>query len=619
MPYPRLLNLSDKVKDDLKIYLNDNIFNLQTERGRFLSLLKDYQKIYWAEPSETPVTFPFQGAANLIIPLSAISIETIHARNMSNLYGLPQIVTTKSEIPDFVGIENKFGDWYNKELLNHVGIKSYSKNADLERVKFGNCVGRASYVYEVKRAVKVVGDQESEFDVVTRNGAIMESVPVARFLMPFTNTDPQRSPIVGEELTGDEFDLRNREAAGEFFPGTVDKLKAYLDNANVSIGPTGQQFTAQQQELEKKTPSPQFKQLTYGHYWFAFNTDENKEGVLKEIVIDYHYESSTIMSVRYNWYEDLHRPYRIGQYFPIEHRWTGVGVCKQLIEFQKEITIQHRQRIDNATLANTRMLKINKLTGYGPGEPIFPGKMWFVDDKDHIDVIQMADVYNSAYNNEQSTLIYAQQRSGIDDLALGMQQAGTPGTATENINRVQENRGKHGYYLNNFKDHLNELHWDALCIIQQYGPRDVEILDRLPDGQIIKSILAIPHEQLKAFFNIKIISVNENKERDKQDWMQLSQMSQQYWQGMLGLGQMIGAPQLMGMIALQAIASGSESMRQIYEAFDAKNVNRLVLSQEVINGLNQLLIQGGGGRPSSPQQTQGNNSGGKTVPPNPQG
>jgi hypothetical protein len=45
----------------------------------------------------------------------------------------------------------------------------------------------------------------------------------------------------------------------------------------------------------------------------------------------------------------------------------------------------------------------------------FPGKMWFVDNKDDIDTMQMGEIYPSAYNNESATLQYHQQRSGINE------------------------------------------------------------------------------------------------------------------------------------------------------------------------------------------------------------
>ena len=64
----------------------------------------------------------------------------------------------------------------------------------------------------------------------------------------------------------------------------------------------------------------------------------------------------------------------------MEGRWTGIGVGKQNEQFQALITTIHRQRLDAGTLANMGQLALKKTSGYGPDEPIWPGKMWFVDN-----------------------------------------------------------------------------------------------------------------------------------------------------------------------------------------------------------------------------------------------
>jgi hypothetical protein len=618
MPYPRLLNLDDTVKTSLVSYLREKIFNIRSERGRYLENLKEMQKIYWAEPKEGKNKFPFTNASKLVIPLSAIAIETIHAKDMTSMFGMDEIVHCKAELPEYVHIENTFGTWFNKELKNNAKIKQFAKDTDLERVKYGNCVGRASYIYEEKTAVKENEQgEEEEFTVVTKNGAIAHAVSLSRFIMPFIDLDPQDASIVGEEFDKSEHEVRLLEESGYFYKGTVDKIKAFFTTPNVS-GQTGASFRRAQEDLEKKTPSPMSYNLEWYRLELEFKTDSLENSKPKAIIVDFHYDSGIIMAVRYNWYYDLRRSYRIGHYFPIEHRWTGVGVCKQLMEFQKEITVQHRQRIDNATLANTRMIKISKLSGYGPNEPIFPGKMWFLDEMDHIDVMQMGDVYNSAFNNEQTALMYAQQRSGIDELSMGQQQVGTPGTATDVLSRVQEGRGKSGYFFENFRDFMSEIILDVACNVQQFGPHDIEIVNRNPNGQIIKSVLSLPEADIRQglAFTLSVVGQNQNKLADRQNLVQLSQMLQQYWEAQLALAQQVGNPQLLGMIVLRAMTSSTEVMRQISESFEMRNTPQIVLPEEVQNALEQLIKSGGTGGSQNPQQNARVLGGGQIMPPN---
>lgn len=620
--YPRNLRLDDSTEMSLRTFLNERIFNLRAERGAYINLLKDYQKIYWAEPKEGKNKFPFTGAAKVVIPISAISIETIHAKNMTTLFGLGDIIQCKAELPEFVPIQEKYTRWFNKELFNNVGIKQFAKNTDLERVKYGNCIGRVSYLYEEKQAIQSDDNgNEKEVTVITKNGAIAEAVSVARFIMPFTDVNPQDAILVGEEVEVTRNQLELWEQSGKFIPGTIDKIKAFFANPAALTGKTGHEFLREQQELEKKVPSPMIpNMILYYHIWMSFNVDGNEEGKTKEIVLDYHYESNTIMSIRYNWYDDLHRPYRIGQYFPIEHRWTGIGVCKQLMEFQKEITIQHRQRIDNATLANTKMIKVSKLSGYGPNEPIFPGKMWFVDEMDHIDTLEMGEIYASSFNNEQSTLMYAQQRSGVNELTVGMEQSGTPGTATDILARSQEAKGKAAYYFENFKDFIHEIVLDTACVLQQYGPKDIEILDRNPDGGLIKQIMRMPERYVRQglLYKLNVVGQNDNKLADRNNMLQLVQILQQYWQGQVQIAEMLQSPQLLQMIGLRALTSTTEAMKQILETFDLRDIDHLIVMEELTNGISQLLGPGtSGGSPNNIPATPNSGVSNPVPPPTP--
>jgi hypothetical protein len=273
-------------------------------------------------------------------------------------------------------------------------------------------------------------------------------------LQPYAANDPQQAPWVGEYHSRTAFEVINLINSGFFAEGTREKLESWLTNTafgSATVDST-REFEQSQQKLEKRE-AVWPNNIDWAEIWLAFDVDQS--GEQKEIVVHYHKASETLMSIRYNWNSDLRRPYRIGQFMPVEHRWTGIGICKQTEQFQKEVTTQHRQRLDNATLANMRMIKISKMAGYGPKEPIFPGKMWFVDKMEDLETIQMGEIYPSSYNNETSTLQYYQQRIGINEANLGMPQVGTPGTATSDLARIQEGNKKHDYSYRNLKSFGN--------------------------------------------------------------------------------------------------------------------------------------------------------------------
>jgi hypothetical protein len=293
------------------------------------------------------------------------------------------------------------------------------------------------------------------------------------------------------------------------------------------------------------------------------------------------------MSVRYNWLSDLRRPYYKGVYFPVEHRWNGIGICKQLNQFQREITTQHRQRLDNATLANVRMIKVNKFSGYGPNEPIFPGKMWFLDRMDDVETFQLGEIYPSSYSNEHQTLQYAQQRSGVNELNLGMPQVGTPGTATAELSRVQESNKKYDFVYGNIRRFAGEITLDVASQLQQFGPKQLSYFDEVADGALVKKFLELPPTLIREgiIVDIAVAGQKENKLLDRQNWQQLGQQLNQYYMAILQIAQMTGDQEKMAMITQQAYEGATEAMRQILESFDIKNVNRLIVEEFLTNGI----------------------------------
>jgi len=595
MPYPRQLVLDEDTEERLISYLNTELENFYAERGRFIDDLNRWQQIYWAQPSTELAEFPFKGAATIEIPLSAIAVETVHARNITTVFAVKELVSAQAKAPDWSDSARPFERFFDHELKYGINFRQYVVDTDLERVKYGTCVGKMGYERLVKKAVITLPNgEETTFDVVTKQGACMDAVPISRFLMPFYARDPENSPWVGEEHEKTAYDVINLEYGGLFKEGTRDNLEKWIADSQQNPD----KFKQQQQDLDNIKPVWP-KTIQWKEIWLAFDVDG--DGRDEEIVVHYHKESRTLMSVRYNWYADLSRPYEIGIYFPVEHRWTGMGVCKQSEHFQREITTQHRQRLDNATLANMRMIKVSSLSKYGPNEPIWPGKMWFVDNMDHIDSFQLAEIYPSSFADEQGSLIYLQQRTGVNEVMLGMPQVGTPGTATSDLSRIQEGQKKSDYHYGNFKDFLDRSIKKTAVNIHIFGPRTVEYFEYVDvEGQVAK-LFNMPERLVSngLLLELKTTGQQQNKLLDRQNWLQIAPVFQQYLTGMLSLAQLTGNAQLAALIAQKGMSGATEIMVQILETFDVRNVDRIILRELIQavtgngNGLNQISQSGG--------------------------
>lgn len=584
MDYPRQLNLDIDTQVRLKQYIDDELQKHAAENSKFRRDLIDMQHSYWAEPSDEEVTFPFKGASNLVIPLNAIAVEAVHARNMQTIFGLEdQLVSAKAISSEWADAQRPVEIFLNHELKNQIKIRTPLNDAILEIEKFGTGVAKTGYIKKVKRGVKIVNGVEKTFDVTIRSGACVDAVPLSRFIMPFSAQDPQDAPWCGEEHSDSPYEIQQKEYSGLFKDGTYDKLKDWVS----TIGRfSDNEFENSQARLEEREPAwPSY--IHWVELYLSWNVDQDESNRTKEIEVYYHPDSGTFLSVRYNIYEDFRRPYRKGVYFPIEHRWMGLGICKMNTSFQEEVTTIHRLQLDNATLANTPMFKLNKQSGYGPNEPIFPGKIWFLDDLDYLDQFKMGEVYPSAYNTENTTLNFSQQRLGINELTMGQPATGTPGTASDTLARVQEGSRKFGFFFDNIRDFSKELITDLACCIQQFGPSDIRYFDTADNGTRVEEFFKMPASMIRGglLLDLNAAGQLDNKFADRQNYTQLAPMVEQYYQGMLQLAAQTQNPQLLNEVLKSGLLGATEIMKQILGTFDITNLSRILPNEQLLNAV----------------------------------
>lgn len=596
MAYSPQVHLGAEAEAALKTRLIFLLTNHRAERGQWIQELRNFQRDYWAASSTTPKKFPFYNASNIIIPLTAITVEAVHARMMSRAFGSDQFVAAKffdDYWSNFDRPIEKFLDW---QIIDQMKFKNKFESALLELLKYGTGVMKDGYTRTVKN-VRMDG-QDVEYPVY--QGPCCEYVPLGNFLMPFVSQDPQTSEWCGEEHTDNQYNVYLQEKSGLFREGTYNKLGGWYGNqarSNLSSDPLRQDA-----EKDAKQIPTWPTQLGWFELYIPWGgtqdatsiTGETSFPVKRELIIGYHFDSNEILFIRDNPNKDGRRPYELGVYQKIEGRWAGMGIAKQQEQFQKEITVQHRQRLDAGTLANANMLKVKKLSDISVDEPVFPGKMWFLNEMDDIESIQLGGTYPAASNNEQQTLFYGQQRSGIHELTQGMQQVGTPGTATGDMARLQESNLKFDYTYSNVKDFADRCIINVVTNIREFGCSDPRYFDLIPEGQDIRAFFSLPSSILRSGIIVKfeLRSQSANKMLDRNNWMQLSQIFTQYYQNAIGVAQLTGNPELLMAVALQSVNASTIAFKHILESYDIPNPDKLTLSS-LINGLLPALSGGG--------------------------
>lgn len=590
--YNRHLSLTEDQHTDLVAWLETELTNHLAEREEFIGKLKRYQSDYLAEPSTEVATFPFAGASTIIIPLTAIALEAVHSRTMQTAFAHDLNISAKIKNPVQSDLEPELERYLQDELITGANFKAAVEPAILEVEKLGTGIIETSYCYHARKGIRINdAGKEEEFDVVIKNGPDFSSVPVANFMMPFDCADAQSARWCGKVFWLTPNQIRQRESDGFFIEGTYEDLE-HLFTPGTKDTDNASNYTDHVRDLTHVEPS----WPTEIEFYAIATTWEIVEGRYEEVFLLYHRELRKIVGIWYNWYNDLRRPYRKAVYFPVEFRWYGIGIAKQNEQFQYEVTAQHRTRLDNATIANMRMFKVKRTAQVKDDEPIFPGKMWFVDEMDDIESFEMGDVKASAYNNENQVIIFSQQRSGVNELTLGMPNSGTPGTATSEMARVQESARKFDYSYSNIRTLLDESLHDGLLTLAQWGP-DVDHLMYNPRGNDIESFLKenpFEYFRKRILVEIRLAGQNQNKFKDRQDATQLVGIFQQYYTNLLTLAQGTQDPNLISQVTSKAFEGANLAMRHIMESFDIRNPERFLITPTQ-SGQPPIAIPGGGG------------------------
>lgn len=589
--WPRQLKLSDDDEKRLVQYLYFELMRCIEEREQLVQDWVQWQRDYWAKPEQKEKNFPFKRACNVVIPLTAIAVEAVYARIINTLFSVEPFYSIRPIMKDWVDVAPKLSDWFQTEVHGPLNMWGFCRESLLELVKLGTCVGKSGYERTVKKSLQTRADgTEEDVFITTHNGGTLDHVPLANFLIRVIERDPQSAPWVGEEHISSWTQVKRESLSGRWKKDVVDKIKAYWTQRNIGISASGEY--EHEKDVDAHTEPAWNQEFRWYEIWLSFDVDG--DGVDEEIVVDFHRDSNTILSCRYNWYSDLHRPYRVGVYVPVEGRIYGIGIGKQNEQFQPLITTMHRQRVDNATLANMMQIAVKKTSGYGPGEPLFPGKMWFLDNPTQDIVgLKLSENYTSQITHEEYAQTLSEKRSGANEIILGSPHEGTPGTATSDVTRLAESNKRFDLVLRNIRAWLGQLGMDVLANQQQFGTRGLHWLVLGEDGQYVEEFLNLPPQLIRdgAIVEVTVTDSINNETVKQQQWMGLFSVLTQYYDKTMQTVAMLGDKQMFMAMGQAALEAGDYAMHQLLLTFrEARvDVDKLMLASKFIQNMQEMM------------------------------
>jgi len=268
-------------------------------------------------------------------------------------------------------------------------------------------------------------------------------------------------------------------------------------------------------------------------------------------------------------------------------------------------------QIDNVMVVNTRMYNAPLGSEIIPGEPIYPGKVWFTQPGESVGEIKLGDVYPSLPQTMSSILQWAEQRTGVSELRQG-NITGLPSRtpASTVLSILREGNKRFDMIVSNMREPFNEMGRELMLNLAQFCPEDPITWERyfratLGDEQaaefqdVLEEIRSGGDETIEQFgIHVQAQSGAANKEIEKQSFVGMLQLMSQIYPQILQTAQLVGDPALAPDTALSAYKGGVELLTRLLERFDIQNPEQYLPNIQAISAVQEQQQAGGPGAPA---------------------
>lgn len=624
-------------------YIDHELIEAVGARAGLDAQHREWLSQYRVSTKPAPKRFPYEGAANWTLPLTAIDVDVLYARFMQTIHAPENIWTVQALNERWVNAAKPLQDFLT--MLDHRVLRMFNvnKRVFLETVKLGTGIYKTGWNYERRNVwgYDDLGNRQRQTRI--HSAPFVDHVKLANFYMPAYSyaiqPDEQGgAPWVAERLRvplGRLYSMANatepalpnirkevldaiaRHEEADVAPGDA-KLQEldYANRANVASATAldGDDFD---KDKERGRPGgasmqkPREIELWEVHARFPTQASGGSED---DIVVWYHAPTRRIVRAIYAPYHHNARPFDAIRYFPGDGFW-GIGICEQKEMFQTLGSDLFNFTYDNVLLANSRMIVAKGGANIAPGEPFYPGKVWLTDGdvRQEFGVFPMADIYASLPMISQGIGALGEKRTGISDIQLGNMQA-LPGRtpATTMMSLLQEGNRRPDLTIRDMRhEGMSVVGLRMLQLCQQYisSPVDYDgqkwlriAVDTLglPEGKEVADKLRTPMEPIEFGVGVALTATSgsANKEVERQGALSLLQLAGQIGPQFIQLMQV--AQQTQGTpiaeVALNVARGLQEQYKRTLEQFDVRNIEEILPLSEQL-AANAAMPMGGGGMP----------------------
>lgn len=559
---PRL-NLTDQRIGRAQDFLNGEIEDAYSARQAEEKSWEESLRQYHARPKEAVKDIPVENAPNVEVPLVGTACDALYAMVLDLIFSLRPTLTASSaafddeQLIEVAKCAQDFGNWGER---NEWRLRDAMEHACLDVIQLGTGVLFIPHlVYRRQTDIARMVDQ----------GPRILSVPLEDFLMPSGSyNDVQEMPWVAHRQWFTEGELRSR---AKYLGWDIEGIEPITTVGWVRS--RRESFGRVQTNLRLNTPLYEIHTV-YPYF------DIDNDGYDEDLCLIFDRRSRKILKASYNGYDC--RPYEVGRYQLLAHLPYGLGAGEMLRSMQDEASTLHNAKTLNVLMANARMW-LNQ-AGSGIDEPML--KAYFnrvitVNNMEAFKELQMSTAHTPAVAlHEASILQFAERRVGTGELSnprpSNLLSSRTPGitalTAMQTVNRrftaafdqmrLMGSRAVQQCFMR-YRERLLVNDRQSRQTIEKVVGKDRAnpLIDALKSPDFLQNVLIE--------FTASSALVNQAQER--QDAVQLYQILQGYYSGIMNMMTVAASPQAppeIKDVAAKIVKAGGEAVERTIRTFD---------------------------------------------------
>jgi hypothetical protein len=546
------VKFSAEVETAIEHHIEDHLRWLkQAHRELHTDRLPKWRRIYLGTPAEMTRNFPFPNAANTVVQVVGETVDTMVARVMGLIYATHPLWPFQNFVKSEDTETRKKLEQRRQVIENFmdiVGIEPDELNLQFvealwftDAAKLGTAFVKIALEH-VEEAV-VVGYDESGKRIRGRDETVRFGPRVCKLRHEDVLADPTAQTLEDSDFVAVRHPLKrvaleDRAHRDIYDRQAVEKILSSPDRPNPSEG--------QREELtDQGIATGGYPDVTaewdiYECYFPWWNG-----GHKYRLVYSYHERTRTVLRKIFNFLPKNELPIKRAKLGYRTDGMYGHGYSELLENYQEELSTTHNQRLDNATVANVRALRVSpRARALDANMELFPTAV-LVGDKDEIEPLQVGDVYPSTFKNEEMTLGLVARRAGITPAISG---AGTGGvmkrpnvySSQGTLAVMQENNSVVGFATAEFR-HAHIMLGSALTAIYgRIGTGGKEQMFGLDAPLLQEAFQEFERNRLR--IPIRAATGSLNREVDKQTGLLIAGLMERFYTAISQVMQAIGNP-----------------------------------------------------------------------------